>query len=723
MARTFLVKNILLVALALFAGPLYASMDLGFCPKVAEALDPNDDGYFTDGDNDKALAEAEACLVSGSKRAYTSRAYVHRRLGKLDLATASINTALASGGDIYGAQRLKCAMAVGAKQFDEAKQACSAAIAANPKKAGGYFSQAGLYQALRNYPAALASIETAAALTADDASIWTLKSLILLDMNRDSDAFTAISQALRIAPTEFEPKSTAGTALMRLNKNSEAVTMLSSAISVSKNDADRADGYWKRGRAYERLGNLTAAFADYDKSVSLSPEWAQPRWERGTIHAEQKNYDAAIADYTRAIELFPDFADAYLSRAIAYNTKGSPRTALSDLKRAIKLNPNSANAYFNLGVVNDALGNSTVIEDYTRAIELDPKMANAWNNRGFVYYNKGMKAEALADYNRAIALDNTLQPALFWRARTLVDLGRDDDAIADYTRLLQVNAGYLWAYYNRGQLLLNKGLAMHKAMPDTRGYKDENMAAAFRDYEALVERDKNHDMATIWTNWAMSGMGALRDPAEMLAKLERFWNQSPERSDKYIARAGLRVALSRNQEALADGRRALELDPNNTYAKEIVTSLSANNSKPQAPALAPSYQTSTSSWMVEESEYGLAASIEEQGQLFVYMCGYSTNCSFRLDYNQACKDNNPVSVRAYTDDGISHRISAKCNLVREENRFYIVIEDSFEMRILIGTHKSISFSVIQNAMESRTPKFNLGGAGEAISKVLKGVGK
>ena len=148
-----------------FAGYGHAAMDLGFCPKVAEALDPNGDGYFTDGDNDKALAEAEACLVSGSKRAYTSRAYVHRRLGKLDLATADINTALSYGGDIYGAQRLKCAMAFGATRFDEAKQACSAAIAANPKKAGGYFSQAGLYQALRDYPAALASIETAASLS------------------------------------------------------------------------------------------------------------------------------------------------------------------------------------------------------------------------------------------------------------------------------------------------------------------------------------------------------------------------------------------------------------------------------------------------------------------------------------------------------------------------------------------------------------------------------
>jgi lipoprotein NlpI len=69
-----------------------------------------------------------------------------------------------------------------------------------------------------------------------------------------------------------------------------------------------------RGKARADKGTLDAAIADYDKAISLDPNWARIYNNRGFAKVRKGDFDAAIADLDKAIALDPTDAYAYNNR-------------------------------------------------------------------------------------------------------------------------------------------------------------------------------------------------------------------------------------------------------------------------------------------------------------------------------------------------------------------------------------------------------------------------
>lgn len=142
-----------------------------------------------------------------------------------------------------------------------------------------------------------------------------------------------------------------------------------------------------------------------------------------TLH----NYSAAIADLDKAIELTPDFTLAYLLRANARyknseteqtastpdNTPGAHEIAMrqqrmlyadiiADLDRVIELSPRMAFAHYNKGNILVASQDYTsAISAYNKAVELKADFGEAYYNRGFVYFKLGNKDAGVADLSKA----------------------------------------------------------------------------------------------------------------------------------------------------------------------------------------------------------------------------------------------------------------------------------------------------------------------------------
>ena len=171
--------------------------------------------------------------------------------------------------------------------------------------------------------------------------------------------------------------------------------------------AQTAIEWYDKGNTAYYAKDYEAAINYYTKAIDqkYSP-LADAYNNRGIAKHKLQQYDEAIKDYDKAISLDPNYAHAYFGRGVAKHKLQQYDEAIKDYDKAISLDPNDAHAYFGRGVAKDKLQQYTeAIKDYDKAISLDPNYARVYNNRGLAKENMGQLQAAKADYEKAIALD------------------------------------------------------------------------------------------------------------------------------------------------------------------------------------------------------------------------------------------------------------------------------------------------------------------------------
>ncbi len=220
---------------------------------------------------------------------------------------------------------------------------------------------------------------------------------------------------------------------LTFQRNKVWKTDLSLWDDVVKKSPTKARAYGNRGNAYDKMGLIDNAIADYTKAVELdslfsiawsnrgtiyanqqkidfalldlnkaleiNPNFVLARWNRGVIYGTLAKWENAIIDYNRVIEIDNDFTDAFYNRGVAYANLGDWNKALTDFKKTTELNPQYPNGYYNLAVAEDNLGNSkSAIEDYSKALSVDSGNLNIYFGRGVVYLKLEMWEESRNDF-------------------------------------------------------------------------------------------------------------------------------------------------------------------------------------------------------------------------------------------------------------------------------------------------------------------------------------
>jgi tetratricopeptide (TPR) repeat protein len=208
----------------------------------------------------------------------------------------------------------------------------------------------------------------------------------------------------------------------------------------------------------EKFNDTKGALADFDRAISLNPQFTEAYYNRGNLKDDKlDDSKGAFADFDRAISLNPQFALVYNNRGLLKATKtNDSKGALADFDRAISLNPRSAKAHINRGILkNDKLNDSQgALADFDRAIAINPQFALAYYNRGNLKDDKLNDSKgALADFDRAISLDP--QSAKAYINRGILKQAKFDNnkgALADFDRAITLNPQSASTYNNRGIL-------------------------------------------------------------------------------------------------------------------------------------------------------------------------------------------------------------------------------------------------------------------------------
>lgn len=210
-----------------------------------------------------------------------------------------------------------------------------------------------------------------------------------------------------------------------------------------------------------------------------------------------------------------DRASALSSRCGWWWAKKDSERALKDCNEAIRTNRTLAAAYLNRG--NVYLSKSDMdhaFADFSEALRLEPKNAWAYAERGNLYKNKGDPDHALADLNEAIRLDPGYALAYFSRGDVYKSKGDLAHAMADMNQTLSLDPNYALAYFVRGRL----------------SYMLGNAPAALEDFTKAIKLDDSE--ATSYFN----------------------------RGVAYYVIGG------RYPDAIADFKKAAELNPKDAYA-------------------------------------------------------------------------------------------------------------------------------------------------------------
>lgn len=166
-------------------------------------------------------------------------------------------------------------------------------IATNEPRAIDFFGRAMDYVTLRNYPAAIADLDRAIALTPDFALAYFMRGVARHDMVMSAGGYQ---------PGEGSIGKTGGMA------QSPDIKM-----------------------------ELRNVISDLDRASELSPRLAFAHYDKGNALVELGDLTSAIAAYRKALELKPDFGEAYYNIAYVYFQLGNRTEGAANLSKAGEL--------------------------------------------------------------------------------------------------------------------------------------------------------------------------------------------------------------------------------------------------------------------------------------------------------------------------------------------------------------------------------------------------
>jgi tetratricopeptide (TPR) repeat protein/S1-C subfamily serine protease len=373
---------------------------------------------------EKALATLNKAIQLSPQNAnlYSKRMVVLSNLRRHQEALSAINQAIAlSPRAAFYYNRGTTYQAL--KDYPKAIADYTKAIAINPELANAYNNRGRTYSKLKEYPKAIADYTKAIAINPEYAKAYNNRGNTYYVLKEYLKAIADYDKAIAINPELILVFSyNRGPTYYDLKEYYKAIADYTKAIAINPQDVK---AYYNRGNTYAALENYPKAIADYDKAIAINPEFALAYNNRGITYNALKDYSKAITDYDKAIAINPEFALAYIVRGDAYKALKEYPKAIADCNKAIAINPEYAEAYIVRGIAYNALKEyPKAIADYTKAIAINPKAVVAINNIGLLQYEQGNIDRAMNQFQKAVNIDNILAESTLALAITLQAKGK-----------------------------------------------------------------------------------------------------------------------------------------------------------------------------------------------------------------------------------------------------------------------------------------------------------
>ena len=301
-------------------------------PDNSDLLAIRAEAYHTARDEEHALADSETALRRGANLPNMHLLRANIFLSRSDEAHA-ISEADALAGDAsmtaYG-HVIAARIYARAHRHEDAMREFDRALTGGPQ-AYIYYNRAEIRPA-SDLAGRLADANAALALEPDMTLALQLKADVLEQQHNYAGAITALSDAIRVSPTDADVFARRGVAYARAGQASLAEADFAAARTHASSAYDFNSLCWRLGVANT---SLDAALAACNSALALAPRDANIMDSKAFILLRLGRLDEAIALYSEALALSPRLPASLYGRGLAYDRKGDHQHASVDFAAAL----------------------------------------------------------------------------------------------------------------------------------------------------------------------------------------------------------------------------------------------------------------------------------------------------------------------------------------------------------------------------------------------------
>jgi tetratricopeptide (TPR) repeat protein len=199
------------------------------------------------------------------------------------------------------------------------------------------------------------------------------------------------------------------------------------SAALRKANPDSRPPVWEDGEAGgEDSGSAGADTRDQNAS---DPNSAEGVVDRGLALDRQGRFDEALVEYDKALTLRPDYARAYYDIGVVKGEKGDEAGAIEAYKKAIALNYHKPYAYRNLAITLNEFGRYGETEEILRKGLVEfPNDCCIMLHLGHSLVGQRRFEEAIVYYRDILRLHPERKEARRDLCDALIQLGRRDEA-------------------------------------------------------------------------------------------------------------------------------------------------------------------------------------------------------------------------------------------------------------------------------------------------------
>ena len=230
--------------------------------------------------------------------------------------------------------------------WERADECFRHALEVHPHYADLHFHLALALRALKRMEPALQEIGEALAINPRFAKAHFYQGLLHYEMGAREAGLESLCTALELEPGFRTETFARG---MSYHNSDDFLAALQAFEQVSYTDVDDILFHFRLGDDMYRRGMYSEAITEYQKALTLNPNYADIRNHLGIAYSASGLFAEAVAEFEAALSVNPRFVDALLNLAITLRDNGRTDAARARFREVLVIEPDNAIALSNIG--------------------------------------------------------------------------------------------------------------------------------------------------------------------------------------------------------------------------------------------------------------------------------------------------------------------------------------------------------------------------------------